>query len=67
MASAAFLLDFELAPHESLVMSGEGVRDFYHQFKVTRDRAAQYRLVGFYKPQEGGPLPCGSFDVNGHG
>ena len=50
--SAASLLDLELAPCESLIMSGEDVRDFYHQFMVTRDRAAQYRLVGFFRPKD---------------
>ena len=60
MASAASLLDFELSHDETLVMSGEDVRDFYHQFKVTRDRASQYRLVGFLHLKAFSPALFGS-------
>ena len=39
LSAATALLDIELAETEVLRMSGEDVRDFYHQFRVSGDRA----------------------------
>ena len=38
-------------------MSGEDVRDFYHQFRVSEDRALQYTLVEVFRPGELQHLP----------
>ena len=58
MGSAFSLLSIELEDHEQLLLTGEDIRDFYHQFVVTADRASQYRLVGFFKPSDLQHLSC---------
>ncbi|CAE7221564.1 unnamed protein product [Symbiodinium sp. CCMP2592] len=58
MGSASALLGLELAPHQQLYLSGDDIKDFYHQFRVTTDRTAQYRIVGSFKPRDLSPLSC---------
>ncbi|CAE7429857.1 CALS7 [Symbiodinium sp. CCMP2592] len=58
MGSAAALLRIELDCDQQLYLSGDDIKDFYHQFSVSRDRAAHYRLVGSFAPGEVSPLAC---------
>ena len=52
LASASTLVDIELPEQEELRTSGEDVRDFYHQFRVSDDRAMQYTLIDTFRPAE---------------
>ena len=63
MGAASALLRFELEDSEQLYLSGEDIRDFYHQFLVTEDRSAHYRLVGFYPPASLQHLSCFTADL----
>ena len=57
LACAECLLNIELQPHEQLLCSGEDVRDYYHQFTVSNDRAALYRFEGVWQPADLSHLP----------
>ena len=52
MASASSLLGIELDQDQRLFLSGEDIKDFYHQFRITVDRAAYYRIAGFFRPSD---------------
>ena len=52
LASASNLLDLELLEGEELRMSGEDVKDYYHQFRVSDDRTMQYTLIDVFRPHD---------------
>ena len=52
LASASNLLDLELLEGEELRMSGEDVKDYYHQFRVSDDRTMQYTLIDVFRPRD---------------
>ena len=52
LASASNLLDLELLEGEELRMSGEDVKDYYHQFRVSDDRTMQYTLIDVFWPHD---------------
>ncbi|OLP80262.1 hypothetical protein AK812_SmicGene39345 [Symbiodinium microadriaticum] len=58
MGSAAALLRIELDEDQQLYLSGDDIKDFYHQFCVTPDRASHYRLVGTFSPADLSHLGC---------
>ncbi|CAE7732556.1 unnamed protein product, partial [Symbiodinium necroappetens] len=63
MGAATALLRFELEDSEQLYLSGDDIRDYYHQFLTTEDRSAHYRFVGFYSPSSLQHLSCFTADL----
>eukprot|EP00435_Cladocopium_sp_Y103_P055244 s81_g18.t1 len=52
MSSATCLSGLELAPDECLIMSGRDIRDFFYQFKVTKQRSQRNVLAGLLAPED---------------
>jgi hypothetical protein len=52
MATASSLSGIELAPDESLLLSGRDVKDFFYQFVVNPQRARRNVMAGLLSPEE---------------
>lgn len=52
MASANCLSGLELAEGEVLLMSGRDVKDFFYQFKVSRERSMRNVLASWLEPED---------------